>query len=176
MAINRPWVVFVNWKVKYESNPVVDFLRERPYEHRVALFPLQRFVDVRRLPRELMPVVEQFSFFAQIYGIEWTQHLFQFYNVQSLDIIQEARVAQDKAAYEAMLAFAPPLRRWELSNTRYLLGPAAFVESLNQQLDTGKSRFRIALRFDLARKIGVALPCRSLNKSPLSSIPTANWR
>lgn len=156
VPINRPWVVFVNWKVKYESNPVVDFLRERPYEHRVALFPLQRFVDVRRLPRELMPVVEQFSFFAQIYGIEWTQHLFQFYNVQSLDIIQEPRVAQDKAAYEAMLAFAPPLRRWELSNTRYLLGPAAFVESLNQQLDTGKSRFRIALRFDLARKIGVA--------------------
>jgi len=155
VPINRPWVRFVNWKVKYESNPVVDFLRERPYEQRVAIFPLQRFVDVRRLPREMLPLVQQFSFFAQIYGIEWTQHLFQFYNIQSLDIIQEPRVAQDKAAYEAALAFAPPLRRWELSNTRYLLGPAAFVESLNQQLDAGRGRFRIALRFDLARKIGV---------------------
>ena len=50
---------------------------------------------------------------------------------------------------------APPLRRWELTNTRYLLGPAAFVDSLNQQLDAGKGRFRIATRFDLAAKTGV---------------------
>jgi hypothetical protein len=155
LPVNRPWVVFVNWKVKYETNPVIEFLRERPYEHRVAIFPLDRFIDLRRLPREMMPLVQQYSFFAQLYGIEWTQHLFQYYDIQSLDIVQEPRVAQDKAAYEAVLAFAPPLRRWELSNTRYLLGPAAFVESLNQQLDPGKGRFRIATRFDLAAKPGV---------------------
>ncbi len=155
VPINRPWVVFVNWKVKYESNPVIDFLREQPYEHRVAIFPLQQFVDFRRLPRELMPVVQQYSFFAQLYGIEWTQHLFQYYNVQTLDIIQEPRVAADKAAYEAVLRHAPPFRRWELSNTRYLLGPSAFVDALNQQLDPGKGRFRIATRFDLAAKTGL---------------------
>jgi hypothetical protein len=155
VPVNRPWVVFVNWKVKYESNPVIEFLRERPYEHRVAIFPLDRFVDLRRLPREMMPLVQQYSFFAQLYGIEWTQHLFQFYNIQSLDIIQEPRVAQDKAAFESAMASASPLRRWELSNTRYLLGPAAFAESLNQQLDAGKGRFRIAPRFDLAAKTGV---------------------
>jgi len=148
-------VVFVNWKVKYESNPVIEFLRVRPYEQRVAIFPLDRFLDMRRLPREMMPLVQQYSFFAQIYGIEWTQQLFQYYNIQSLDIRQEPRVASDKAAYEAALAFAPPVRRWELSNTRYLLGPSAFVESLNQQLDTGKGRFRNATRFDLTAKTGV---------------------
>lgn len=152
LPANRPWVVFVNWKVKYETNPVIEFLRQRPYEQRVALFPLDRFIDVRRLPRELMPVMQQYSFFAQLYGIEWTQHLFQFYNIQTLDIVQEPRVAQDKAAYEAAMVFAPPLRRYELSNTRYLLGPAAFVESLNQQLDAGKARFGVATQFDLAAK------------------------
>jgi hypothetical protein len=70
-------------------------------------------------------------------------------------VVQEPRVPQDKAAYEAVLAFASPLRRWELSNTRYLLGPAAFLDSMNQQLDAGKARFRIAKRFDLAAKPGV---------------------
>lgn len=155
VPVNRPWVIFVNWKVKYATNPMIDFLRERPYEQRVAIFPLQRFLDFRRLPREMMPLVQQYSFFANLYGIEWTQHLFQYYNIQSLDIVQEPRVPQDKAAYEAVMEFAPPLRRWELTNTRYLLGPTAFVESLNQQLDVGKGRFRIARRFDLAAKPGV---------------------
>jgi hypothetical protein len=155
LPADRPWVVFVNWKVKYETNPVIEFLRQRSYEQRVAIFPLDRFVDVRRLPREMMPVMQQYSFFAQLYGIEWTQHLFQLNNIQTLDIVQEPRVAQDKAAYEAVLAFAPPLRRYELSNTRYLLGPAAFLDSLNQQLDAGKARFRLATRFDLAAKPNV---------------------
>lgn len=152
VPVNRPWVVFVNWKAKYETNPVIEFLRQQPYEQRVAIFPLQRFVDFRRVPREMMPLVQQYSFFAQLYGIEWTQHLFQYYNIQSLDLVQEPRVPQDKAAYEAVMELAPPLRRWELSNTRYLLGPAAFVDSLNQQLGAGKARFRIATRFDLAPK------------------------
>jgi hypothetical protein len=155
VPINRPWIVFVNQRVKYESNPVIDFLRARPYEQRVTIFPLEKFVDFRRLPREMMPLAQQCSFFAQIYGIEWTQQLFQFYNIQNLEVVQEPRVPQDKAAYEAALLPASPVRRWELANTRYLLGPAAFVDSINQQLDAGKSRFLTALRFDLAAKTGV---------------------
>ena len=153
--VNRPWVIFVNHKVKYESNPVIEFLRQQPYEHRVAIFPLDRFLDFRRLPREMMPLVQLFSSFAQLYGIEWTQHLFLYNNIQTLDIRQEPRVPQDKAAFEAAMITAPPLRRWELTNTRFLLGPSAFVESLNQQLDMGKGRFSAALRFDLAAKSGV---------------------
>lgn len=150
---NRPYVVIQNWKEKYESNSVVDFLRERPYEQRVAIFPLERFVDVRRLPREAIPTVQQFQFFSQLYGIEWTQHLFQYYNVQSLDIVQEPRMATDKAAYETVLYFNP-VRRWELTSTRYLLGPTGFAEFLNQQVDIGKGRFQIARQFNLAPKPG----------------------
>ncbi|MEI2725311.1 MAG: hypothetical protein V9H26_17860 [Verrucomicrobiota bacterium] len=155
LPVGREWVVMVNWKEKYESNPVVDFLRERPYEQRVAIFPLERFADVRRLPREMQPLLQQYNFFTRLYGTEWTQHLFQYYNIQTLDIIQEPRVATDKAAYESVLAFAP-LRRWELTNTRYLLGPTVFLDFLNQQFDPGGNRFRVARQFDLAAKPGAA--------------------
>jgi hypothetical protein len=157
-------MIFVNWKVKYESNPVIEFLRERPHEQRVTIFPLEKFVDFRRLPRDMMPLAQQYSFFAQLYGLEWMQHLFQYYNIQSLDVVQEPRVPQDKAAYEAVLAFASPLRKWELTNTRYLIGPAAFLGSMNQQLDAGKGRFGIATRFDLAQKTGVDQSVPSLEQ------------
>jgi hypothetical protein len=146
--VDTRWVVTYNWKVRYESSPVLEFLRTRPYEHRVAIFPLDRFVDLRRLPPAL---AQQYQIFAQLYGLEWTQHLFQYYNIQSLDIVQEPRVAADKAAYEAALAFTP-VRRWELSNTRYLLGPLPLLDLFNQQIDTAQKRLRVAAGFDLAAK------------------------
>ena len=31
-----PWIVFWNYPQKYASNPIVDILRNKPYEHRVA--------------------------------------------------------------------------------------------------------------------------------------------
>lgn len=153
LPVNRYWVLTPNWKEKYESNAIIDFLRERPYEQRVAIFPVERYVDLRRLPREAQPMLQQYQFFSSLYGTEWTQHLFQFYNVQTLDIVQEPRVATDKAAYESVMLSAP-LRRWELTNTRYLLGPSLFLDFLNQQFDAGKNRFRIATRFDLVAKPG----------------------
>ena len=150
---NLPWILFQNAKEKYASNPVIDFLAKNPHEHRVVRLPLERFVDFRRLPREAMPVIQQFQQLQQIYGIEWSQHLFQYYNIQSLDIIQEPRVATDKAAYEAVMMFSP-VRRWELTNTRYLLAPSAFLELMNQQIDP-KKRFRTVMQFDIALKPGV---------------------
>ena len=149
--VAREWVVMVNWKQKYETNSVIEFLKERAYEHRVAIFPADRFVDMRRLPPEARKMVEQYSYFTGLYGQEWTQHLFLYHNIQTLDIIQEPRMATEKAAYESVMYFAP-LRRWQLTNTRYLIGPSAFLEFMNQQLDTGKGRFRIAKQFDLAAK------------------------
>lgn len=153
MPVNRYWILTPNWKEKYELNPVIDFLRQRPHEQRVALFAAERYVDFRRLPREMIPMLQQYQPFGQLYGTEWLQHLFQYYNIQSLDIRQEPRVASDKAAYEAVLA-SSPVRRWELTNTRYLLGATAFFDFLNQQFDGGRNRFRIALQFSLAAKPG----------------------
>lgn len=150
---NLPWILFQNAKEKYASNPVIDFLAKNPHEHRVIRLPVERFVDFRRLPREAMPVIQQVQQLQQIYGVEWSQHLFHYYNIQSLDIIQEPRMATDKAAYEAVMMFSP-VRRWELTNTRYLLGPSAFLELMNQQIDP-KKRFRTVMQFDIALKPGV---------------------
>jgi hypothetical protein len=46
-------------------------------------------------------------------------------------------------------------RRWQLANVRYVLCPASFLESLNQQLDPAQRRFRIAQRFNVAPKPGI---------------------
>jgi len=68
-----PWVVTWNWVQKYATNPVIEMLREKPYEHRVAVLPFS--------------APQQVSLFSQLYDIEWKQQLFQYYNIQSLDIV-----------------------------------------------------------------------------------------
>lgn len=146
LPFNTAWVAMVNWKLTYETNPTIEFLRQRPYEQRVAIFPL----DPSRLPRE---VAGQAATLIQLYSVNWKQWLFQYYDIQSLDIVQEPRVPMDKAAYEAVIN-SSPLRRWELSNTRYLMGPAGLLDVLNQQFDPVQKSFRIAHQFSLAPKPG----------------------
>lgn len=154
---NLPFIIHWNYKDKYEVgslNPVEEFLRDKPYEHRVAILPFE--------PQQQLPGYDYLFGGMGIYRIEWTQHHFLYYGIQSLDIIQMPRPPADWTAYEEALApqgtmeTAPLMtRRWELSNTRYLLGAAGFLDIMNQQLDPGKGRFRIALRFDLVPKPGV---------------------
>ena len=149
-----PYVIHWNYKEKYEVgtlNPVVEKLREKPYEHRVAGLPF-------RAP-------EGMELLDQLYRIEWMQHHFPYYNVQSLDIIQMPRMPEDLKAY--LTALAPDgtaegaqrfARRWELSNTRYLLGPAGYLETMNQQIDPVKRRFQIAQRFEVVPRPGILQP------------------
>jgi hypothetical protein len=49
-------------------------------------------------------------------------------------------------------------RRWQLTNTRYLLGAAGFLDVLNQQIDPLQHRFRIATRFHIEGKPGIMDP------------------
>jgi hypothetical protein len=65
----------------------------------------------------------------------------------------EAALSPHSAGTTYLLA-----RRWELTNTRYLLGPASFVDGLNEQLDPARRRFRIVQRFSLVPKPGIAVP------------------
>ena len=144
-------MISYNWQQKYESNPVVDLLRQQSYEHRVAILPF-------RAP-------EQLALLNDVYRIEWTQHLFLYYNIQSLDIVQMPREPVDYGAFEGALAFNGTsntlhhlTRRWQLTNTRYLLGAAGFLDLLNEQIDPLQHRFRIAARFDLTAKPGLSNP------------------
>ncbi len=148
---NVPWTVFWDYEQKYASNPIIEKLREKPYEQRVAYLPF-------RSPPE-------FGTFEQLYRIEWAQHHFPYFNIQSLDVVQMPRPPADLVAFETALNFRGQddllyliPRRWALTSTRYLLGPAGFIQVLNSQLDPEKQRFRIAAAFDLAAKPGVAQP------------------
>ncbi len=166
---NLPYIVHWDYKQKYEVgalNPVVDFLRNKPYEHRVAGLPF-------RAP-------EGMELFDQLYRIEWMQHHFPFYNIQSLDIVQMPRMPEDLKAY--LETFAPrgtvesaPLiaRHWLLTNTRYLLGPAGYSEVMNQQLDPAQHRFRILQRFEVLPKPGILQPSRL---EELTAVPNENGR
>ena len=75
------------------------------------------------------------------------------------------RAPVDYVAFESALFFDGTTntlhrltRRWQLTNTRYLLGAAGFLDVLNQQIDPVQHRFRIAARFDIAPKPGMLNP------------------
>jgi hypothetical protein len=162
-----PWIIHWDYKQKYEVgslNPIVNFLRGKPYEHRVVILPFHP--------------PQQFELFNDLYRIEWSQQLFPYYNIQSLDIIQMPRVSEDLAAYDNALVFRNTpetmyliARRWELTNTRYLLGPAGFLDVLNGQLDPAQHRFRIVQRFDIVPKAGIERPTKL---EELTAVPTEN--
>jgi hypothetical protein len=141
---NLPWIIYWDYKDKYATNPVIDFLRQKPYEHRVVLLPQNSVLD-------------------SVYNIEWAQHPFQYYDIQSLNIIQMPRMTVDYVAFESALAFDEKnpatisrlSRRWQLTNTRYLLGTARSLDALNNQLDPGRNRFQVVEQFDLVPKPGL---------------------
>ncbi len=137
----QPFVAYWDWPQKYATNPVIQLLSQKPYEQRVTILPMDPATPLKR-----------------VYDVEWLQQLFQYYDIQSLDVIQMPRTPQVYAAFEGAMRAAGMSRHWQLTNTRFLLGPAAWLDSLNDQLDPVKRRFRIAMRFNLAPKPGVLEP------------------
>jgi hypothetical protein len=159
---NLPYIIHWDYLQKYASNPIIDFLRDKPYEHRVAGLPFS--------------APSQLSLFEDLYRIEWMQHQFPYYNIQSLDIVQMPRMPADLEAFERALSGTPegvPLiaRRWQLTNTRYLLGPAGFLDVMNEQLDPGQHRFRVVQRFEVVAKPGIGRPTQL---EELTAVPNDN--
>lgn len=147
---DAPWIKYYNWKQTYAPNPVLNILRDKPYEHRVALpslFQLTRLPDVRQYFMQQQQVFGVLNQTYQIYQGNWIQHQFPYFSVQSLDIPQEPRPPADKHAYLNALGLNWA-RQWELTNVRYLLGEASsFPELLNQKFDPTKRRFRVHTPF-----------------------------
>ena len=166
---NLPWVVFWDYPYKYATNPIIDFLRDKPWEQRVASLPFGG-------------PDEQSKLFGSVYGIEWNQHLFPYYDIQTLDLIQEPRETLDNNAFRNAIPVpgrghpkGDPKnlpRLWELTNTRYLLGAAGFVEGLNQELDP-QHRFRIRQRFHLEPKIASPAVMSDFKAVPDTNGPVA---
>lgn len=162
--VGARWVVTYNWKDRYleaADNGVIQFLRQKPNEGRVAIWPFG-------LPAQLGIV-------QQIYNTEWLQHLFQYYNIQSLDIIQMPRVPQDIAAFEGALAYDNNTnnlqriaRRWQLTNTRHLIGAAGLVNLLNTEIDP-QQRFRPVMLFEFYQtRAGGPILTRTNSEGPFA--------
>jgi len=139
--VGNRWVVAYNWKDRYlkaADNDVIRFLQKNSAQGRVASLPA--------------PTNESNWVFRK----EWLEHIFQYYNIQSLDIIQMPRVPEDVAAFERAVGYnGNPAnlykigRRWQLTNTRYLIGPVAAYSELNNKLDPEQHRFQPRIIFEL---------------------------
>ena len=161
---NQPWVIYWNYKLLYASNPIIDRLRDKSYEQRVTTLPF-------RTP-------PQFSLLGRLYQGQWLKHQFAYYNVQSLDVIQMPRMPEDIAAFEDALAAenAPNFlraltRAWQLTNTRYLLGPAEFYTYLNRQSGLAHPAFRMTERFNLELRPEFA---QATELAQVTAVPAAN--
>lgn len=142
-----PWPRYWDVAFKYGSNPIVDLLKDKPWEHRVAMNPVARDGN------------PQFDIFQQLYNIEWEQQIFPYYDIQVLEVVMESRVAVDKDKF--LHAFPgnndlPSIRRlWELTNTRYLVGiGGGVVDFMNQNMDPVAKRFRVVETFSVVVKPG----------------------
>lgn len=186
-----PWVKYYDYKSRYQSNAVVDLLKEKPWNHRVTAF-----LNPRRAG--LLVVSQEFAFLEK----EWLENHFQYYNIQSLDIDQMPRIPELEAAYldaflpkptdfstaaqyvgiaplsgkmppeqrAQLLAGIPSVqpmlfpvtRLWELTNTKYLLGLEAQLDLVNDLLDPAFRSIKPVLRYGLAQKEGVPkLPAKT---------------
>lgn len=161
---NRAWVVFWNYPDKYSSNGVIDVLRDRPYEHRVALAPL------RLQPTQMV--------LRKLYQVEWMQHQFPYYNVQSFDTVDLARMPLDLSAFLKMFnltgttnGLAPIVRAWQLTNTRYIFGPGDLDLFWNVDPSLKQIPLNIVGHFEIARKPGVLVATSpdSLTAYPLDT-------
>jgi hypothetical protein len=160
---NSYFILHYRYAERYASNPVLDFLRQRPYEHRVSTTIPFGFPD-------------PFSTLMQVYQLEWAQHQFPFYNIQSSDVVQMPREPVDYARYRGMRGIFSPTNRtvqvryWQLTNTRYLLGIRGAAEALNNGLDPAKRRFREAYNFSLAQPSAGVITAQTNPAGPFTVI------
>ena len=169
---NTPWVKYYDWVTRYQSNPVLDLLKDKPWEQRVTAF-----LD----PHRQGPLVGGESTLSWTYlQKEWLENQFQYFNIQSLDISQKPRVPELETAYFSALGLMEnqsnlPLvgRLGQLTNTRYILGSKEVVDQLNGMVDPVQKRIRLKMPFGLGLKPGVTPPNASTATADMVQLLTA---
>jgi len=144
------WVHYADYEEKLAPNPVVDFLSDRPFEHRI----------IGRL-EPFGPGSGIMQGFGQLYYV-WIQNDFLYHNIQSLDFAQMPRVPDIDRAYSKNLQLNgneiqrtdlfPALRLWQLTNTRYLLGPAPTADLVNARVPAAHGSLKVLSRLEVVRK------------------------
>lgn len=147
-----PWIHYFNYKVEYATNDVVDFLMDKPYEHRVV---------GRLSPKGLGSGLT--SDLGRVYDF-WQQNDFPDHSIQALDFAQWPRMPLLDATYMKKFALSgedvahcdlwPAERLWQLTNTRYILQFAAIAAMLNTQADAPGS-FLVKTYLNVVPKSGL---------------------
>ena len=194
---NLPWVRHYDYIVRHDTNPLIDKLRDQPWEHRVTAF-------LRPQREGLLVANQDFSYLSK----EWLENHFQFYHIQSLDIDQMPRTPELEVAYFSaltppnfelayrMAAIGPQIRKltaeqagqvralipdgranlfyvarlWQLTNTRYILGWNEGLDMLNDLFDPQLRRFKVALAYQIKQKAGTPVSSR-----PMAPADAAQW-
>jgi hypothetical protein len=156
---DHPWVSYYDYTEKYALNPVVEFLLDKPWEHRV----------IGKLePRGPGSGIQQG--FGQLYFF-WLQNDFPYRNIQALDFSQASHMPdldrlylkafELKGADFQSTDLRPAVRLWQLTNTRYILasaytlGGVTTADFLNQRADPIHRGFKMENFFTMRRKPGV---------------------
>jgi hypothetical protein len=172
-----PWIRYYNYKEKLSMNPVVQILRQKPWEHRVV----SRFSPMG--PYDLGGADGNFGNLCHW----WLENDYPYNDIQSLEIDQAPRLPVLDSSYlgnftlhsandlsPAALQWAsahqgdqppnplgywvtqsgPAARLWRLTNTRYIFANAYLAEVLNQ-FTLPTNSFRTILRLDMIQKPGV---------------------
>jgi hypothetical protein len=148
-----PWIHYYDYTEKYAENPVVDFLIDKPWEHRVI-----GKLEPRGPGSGIQPGFGQLYFF-------WLQNDFPYHNIQALDFSQASHMPDLDRDY--LKAFElngadihstdlrPAVRLWQLTNTRYILGSANAVDFFNQRADPIHHSFKLLTLFNMRPKPGL---------------------
>jgi hypothetical protein len=156
---DAPWIHYYDYTKTYDDNSVVEFLRDKPWEHRV----------IGKLePRGPGSGIQQG--FGQLYFF-WLQNQFPYHNIQALDFSQASHMPdldrlylknfELKGADFQSTDLRPAVRLWQLTNTRYILASAftpgglTTADYLNERADPVHRPFKVERYFGLRLKPGI---------------------
>jgi hypothetical protein len=150
---DQRWVRYFDYSEKYSPNPIVDFLQDQPYNHRVI-----GKLEPRGPGSGITPGFGELYFF-------WIQNDFPYHNIQTLDFSQMPHIPDLDRLYLKNFELKgtdvhqtdlfPAIRLWQLTNTRYLLATASGVDLLNDRAGPDQGSFHIRTLFNMERKPGI---------------------
>lgn len=150
---NAPWIVYYNFKERYSTGNLIDFLRDGARDRRVTgkLTPFSGSYLIGQQPD-----------FAMFYHF-WLENPFRFYNIHSLEVNQMPRMPELDAEYLSYLSanlnnpaeFYLIPRLWQLTSTRIALGASPWAANLNS-IPGASNQFRVLRRFELIPKHGAS--------------------
>lgn len=146
---DAPWVRYYDWTQKYSMNPIVDYLRHEPWEHRV----------MSRMSPTGGYIPGEGNFVALCHW--WLENDYLANNIESLEIDQAPRLPDMDRDYignfmlRSQQDLSPMVRMWRLTNTRYIFADARITAALNNMAEPRDS-FRDVMRVDIVPKPGVS--------------------